>query len=156
MSHWSCVWESCRQPATQGAGDCLLCDRHFCRTHRQQPWHKCPKPDVCCTPTQISTIVAMLTLIYQENWESYYTRFAAAEARHIDELCLRIDRSKLCSRASMLREGIPCTVDLSRKSLSAMMGNQNCHAVITFDDSVRWLARFRLIRTLSPPREVRD
>ncbi|KAJ5356063.1 hypothetical protein N7517_010672 [Penicillium concentricum] len=37
-----------------------------------------------------------------------------------------------------------------------MMGNQNCHAEITFDDNVKWLARFRLVRTASPPREVRD
>ncbi|KAJ5848179.1 hypothetical protein N7455_012136 [Penicillium solitum] len=36
------------------------------------------------------------------------------------------------------------------------MGNQNCHAEITFDDNVKWLARFRLARTSSPPREVRD
>ncbi|KAJ6149264.1 hypothetical protein N7471_000463 [Penicillium samsonianum] len=36
------------------------------------------------------------------------------------------------------------------------MGNQNCHAEITFDDNVKWLARFRLTRTSSPPREVRD
>ncbi|KAJ5653022.1 hypothetical protein N7490_000025 [Penicillium lividum] len=36
------------------------------------------------------------------------------------------------------------------------MGNQNCHAEITFDDKVKWLARFRLARTSSPPREVRD
>jgi hypothetical protein len=56
----------------------------------------------------------------------------------------------------MLRKGISCTADLSRKSLSAMMGNQNCHAEITFHDNVKWLARFRLGRTSSPPREVRD
>lgn len=56
----------------------------------------------------------------------------------------------------MLREGVSCSVDLSRKSLSAMMGNQNCHAEITFDDNVKWLARFRLARTTSPPREVRE
>ena len=77
------------------------------------------------------------------------------EARQVDELCLRIDCSKLCSRASMLREGISCTVDLSLKSLTAMMGNQNCHVGITFDDNIRWLARFRLARTSSPPQEVR-
>ncbi|CAG7973466.1 unnamed protein product [Penicillium salamii] len=134
MPHWSCEYESCNKPAAQRAGDCLLCDRHFCRTHRREPWHKCPKPE--------------------ENWDSYSAQYAATEARHIDELCLRIDCSKLCFRASMLREGIPCTVDLSRKSL--MMGNQNIHAEITFDDNVKWLARFRLARTSSPPREVRD
>ncbi|KAJ5081649.1 hypothetical protein NUU61_009913 [Penicillium alfredii] len=37
-----------------------------------------------------------------------------------------------------------------------MMGNQNCHAEITFEDSVKWLGRFRLVKTSSPPQEVRD
>lgn len=55
----------------------------------------------------------------------------------------------------MLRNGIPCSVDLSRKSLSAMMGNQNCHVEITFQDNVRWIARFRLAKTSSPPSEIR-
>nr|XP_036576573.1 uncharacterized protein CTRU02_13566 [Colletotrichum truncatum]KAF6783330.1 hypothetical protein CTRU02_13566 [Colletotrichum truncatum] len=36
------------------------------------------------------------------------------------------------------------------------MGNQNCHAEIIFEDGVKWLARFRLPRTTSPPQEVRD
>ena len=35
-------------------------------------------------------------------------------------------------------------------------GNQNCHAEITFEDNVKWLARFRLQRTSSPPPEVRN
>lgn len=92
----------------------------------------------------------------QENWESYSAQYATTEAHHINELCRRIDASKLCSRASMLRGGISCAVELSRKSLSAMMGNQNCHVEITFQDNVKWLARFRLARTSSPPRVVRD
>ncbi|KAJ5159304.1 uncharacterized protein N7500_008955 [Penicillium coprophilum] len=37
-----------------------------------------------------------------------------------------------------------------------MMGGQNCHAEITFEDNVKWLARFRLFRTSSPPQEVRN
>ncbi|KAJ5770232.1 uncharacterized protein N7511_002283 [Penicillium nucicola] len=37
-----------------------------------------------------------------------------------------------------------------------MMGNQNCHAEIMFDDGVKWLARFRLTRTSTPPRQVCD
>ena len=36
------------------------------------------------------------------------------------------------------------------------MGNQNCHVDVTFQDGVSWLARFRLTKTSSPPREVRD
>lgn len=37
-----------------------------------------------------------------------------------------------------------------------MMGGQNCHAEITFQDGIKWLARLRLINTSSPPVEVRD
>ncbi|CAL5869727.1 uncharacterized protein PFLUO_LOCUS3957 [Penicillium psychrofluorescens] len=36
------------------------------------------------------------------------------------------------------------------------MGGQNCHAEVTFQDNVKWLARFRLVKTSSPPLEVRD
>ncbi|KAJ5101905.1 hypothetical protein NUU61_004127 [Penicillium alfredii] len=42
----------------------------------------------------------------------------------------------------MLGKGIPCTVELSREGLSAMMGNQNCRVGITF--------------TSSPPQEIHD
>lgn len=37
-----------------------------------------------------------------------------------------------------------------------MMGGQNCHADIVFDDSVVWLVRIRLSSPISPPPEVRD
>lgn len=136
MPLWLCEWEACKQPAVQRKGDCLLCDEHLCRTHLHEPWHKCPNPE--------------------RDWDSYSAQYSATEANHIDELCSRIDEAELCSRASTLRGGIPCTVDLSRKRLMAMMGNQNCHAEITFQDNVQWLARFRLTRTSSPPREVRN
>jgi hypothetical protein len=47
MPQWSCNWETCKRPAAQRVGDCLLCDKHFCRTHRLEPWHRCPDPEVC-------------------------------------------------------------------------------------------------------------
>lgn len=37
-----------------------------------------------------------------------------------------------------------------------MMGGQNCHAEIVFDDGVSWLARFRLDKVASPPVAARD
>lgn len=61
----------------------------------------------------------------------------AIEARHLDKLCLQIDCLKLCACTSMPREDIPCTVDLSRRILSAIMGKQNYHGEITFDDHVK-------------------
>ncbi|KAH9905127.1 hypothetical protein F4778DRAFT_695209 [Xylariomycetidae sp. FL2044] len=136
MPLWSCDWENCNQAAVQRAGDCILCDRHLCRTHLQDQWHKCPKPE--------------------ENWKEYCAQYVATETRQMDELCRRIDSSKLCTRASLLRGGIPCTADLSKRNLSSMMGGQNCHAEITFQDNVKWLARFRLAKTSSPPVEARD
>lgn len=76
----------------------------------------------------------------------------------MNELCERIDGLKLCERASQVRDGVnvPCAIDLSPKSLSAMMCGQNCHAEIRFEDGVVWLARFRLSNATSPPPDVRD
>ncbi|KAG6284997.1 hypothetical protein E4U46_006330 [Claviceps purpurea] len=37
-----------------------------------------------------------------------------------------------------------------------MMGGQNCHSEITFEDGVVWLARFRIVSAIAPPPEVRD
>lgn len=37
-----------------------------------------------------------------------------------------------------------------------MMGGQNCHAIITFNDGVEWIVRFRLEQVISPPPEMRD
>jgi aminoglycoside phosphotransferase (APT) family kinase protein len=37
-----------------------------------------------------------------------------------------------------------------------MMGGQNCHVEITFQDNVKWIARFRLEQPSSPPQELRD
>ncbi|KAI1378103.1 hypothetical protein F4677DRAFT_458802 [Hypoxylon crocopeplum] len=133
---WYCDWDDCKQPAVQRAGDCRLCNKHLCRTHLQDEWHKCPKPE--------------------ENWNEYASQYAAAEARQMDQLCRLIDSAKLCARASLCRGGIPCTVNSSVKSLSTMMGGQNCHAEITFEDNVKWLARFRLSNISSPPLEARD
>ncbi|KAI1119490.1 hypothetical protein F5Y14DRAFT_437992 [Nemania sp. NC0429] len=136
MSLWPCDWDNCEQPAVQRAGDCFLCDRHLCRTHLQDYWHKCPKRET--------------------NRKDYSAQYAATWARQISELYHRIDESKLCRRASLIRNGIPCTTNLSTETLSTMRGGQNCHAEITFQDNVKWIARFRLPQTSSPPVAVRD
>ncbi|KAI0198917.1 hypothetical protein F4808DRAFT_434249 [Astrocystis sublimbata] len=133
---WSCDWKDCQNPGVQRAGDCPLCYRHLCRKHIGDDWHKCPKPEV--------------------NWDEYASQYVAAETRQMNQLCARIDGEKLGARASSLRGGMPCTVNLSRKELSSMMGGQNCHAEITFHDGVKWLARFRVTNMASPPLEARD
>ncbi|KAI1426419.1 hypothetical protein F5Y12DRAFT_742148 [Xylaria sp. FL1777] len=133
---WPCDWDDCKKSAVQRAGDCPLCNRHLCRTHLQDKWHKCPKAE--------------------ENWSEYASLYATAETRQMDKLRCQIDGAKLCARASLCRGGIPCTVDLSAKSLAGRMGGQNCHAEITFEDNVKWLARFRLLNISSPPLEARD
>ncbi|KAF9885680.1 hypothetical protein FE257_012662 [Aspergillus nanangensis] len=136
MPQWWCGWEGCRGPAAQDSGDCLLCNRHLCRKHRRKPFHQCPTPE--------------------ENWAAYEKQYQAAETRDIAALRQRINHSALCLHASKLRGGKTCSVELSHEKLSTMLGNQNCHAEITFEDDVRWLARFRLERVTSPPRNIRD
>ncbi|KAK3380340.1 hypothetical protein B0T24DRAFT_190915 [Lasiosphaeria ovina] len=137
MTLWWCDWADCSQPAVQRAGDCLLCERHLCQTHLREPWHECPKPE--------------------EDWAAYSAQYVATEARQMAGLCSKINGPELCRRASDMRSGIPCTIDLSAASLSAMMGGQNCHAELLFGDGVAWLARFRLAtKVTSPPTVARD
>ncbi|KAI8628610.1 hypothetical protein F5Y19DRAFT_464980 [Xylariaceae sp. FL1651] len=76
---WLCNWVGCQSPAVQRAGDCLLCDRHLCKTHLQDQWHTCPKPET--------------------NWNEYSAWYAATESRRLEELCRRIDGRKLCALA---------------------------------------------------------
>ncbi|KAL7918220.1 hypothetical protein ACQKWADRAFT_304818 [Trichoderma austrokoningii] len=137
-SLWPCDWTDCQLPAVQQAGNCLLCNRHLCRLHLQEPWHACPNPE--------------------SNWSEYSAQYAAAEAQRLNELYQRINSVNLCARASQVRDGanVPCTIDLSPKSLSVMMGGQNCHAEIKFEDGVVWLARLRLSSAISPPPEVQE
>ncbi|KAF6811987.1 hypothetical protein CSOJ01_05425 [Colletotrichum sojae] len=94
----------------------------------------------------------------QTNWNEYSAQYVAAESRRLEDLCRKIDGGKLCKRASQMRSDadVPCTVDLSPKKLSAMMGGQNCHVDVVFADGVVWLARFRLSSPVSPPPKVRD
>ncbi|KAK0610583.1 hypothetical protein B0T17DRAFT_565496 [Bombardia bombarda] len=133
---WSCGWAGCELPAVQRTGDCLLCNRHLCRTHLGDQWHKCPKPET--------------------NWKEYSVQYAAADSQRLDELCRRINGENLCACASQLRGGVQCAVDLSPKKLRSLMGGQNCHAGVVFTDGVVWLARLRLSNVISPLPEVRD
>ncbi|KAK8000591.1 hypothetical protein PG990_013191 [Apiospora arundinis] len=136
MHLWDCEFQGCRRPALQGLGNCLLCDRHLCRHHLKAEWHKCPDPDL--------------------DWNTYSTQYANAEARRLASLAGQINVPKLLERASLLRGGIQCRTVLSPKALSAMMGGQNCHAIITFNDGVEWIVRFRLEQVISPPPGMRD
>ncbi|KAH7322687.1 hypothetical protein B0I35DRAFT_450033 [Stachybotrys elegans] len=80
---WPCDWEGCQSPAVQRAGDCLLCNKHLCRLHLEEQWHKCPKPE--------------------SNWNDYSKKYLAEEARRLDELYRKIDGAQLCIRASQVR-----------------------------------------------------
>ncbi|EGX89900.1 Protein kinase-like domain [Cordyceps militaris CM01] len=137
-SLWPCDVGGCQRPAVQNQGNCELCGKHLCRLHIQHQWHKCPSPEL--------------------NWKEYADQYAAGEAQRLDALCRQINGEKLCARASRLRgePPIPCQVDLSPKTLSKMMGGQNCHADVVFADGVVWIVRFRLVAPRAPPPHVRD
>lgn len=102
----------------------------------------------------------------QTDWEAFAAALVASENNCLDELCTRVNPKTLCSLASSLRRDqngtpgsdiISCTANLAREKLRSMMGGQNCHADIIFQDGVKWVARFRHMASgSSPPREIRD
>jgi hypothetical protein len=64
MALWLCDWVDCQKPAVQRAGDCPLCERHLCRTHLQDTWHTCPKPEVSISCRASSRDHAMVTILH--------------------------------------------------------------------------------------------
>jgi hypothetical protein len=102
-------------------------------------------------------------LIYSKpsakNEKLYDPAAREAERREITVLLDRINISELLSRASVLRNGVPCAtpqpLQYDRSQRSSVMGGMNYHIEIRFDDGVSWLARIRRVNGTSPPSDLR-
>ncbi|KAJ3579493.1 hypothetical protein NPX13_g1070 [Xylaria arbuscula] len=91
--------------------------------------------------------------------DSYDPAARAAEAEELTRLLKRIDTVALATRASALRNRIPCSIPplyYGREKRSTVMGGMNYHIGIRFDDGVEWIARIRRFNATSPPPELRD
>ncbi|KAI5859849.1 hypothetical protein GGS23DRAFT_264210 [Durotheca rogersii] len=138
MPMWTCEFASCDNPAVRNLGDCILCNRHLCSNHLQREFHACPK---------------------WENADTYDPAARAAEADELTRLIEKINTPALATRASHLRQGIPCSVPplrYDRAARSSVMGGMNYHIEIRFSDGVQWIARVRRFNATSPPAGLRD
>ncbi|KAF2454211.1 hypothetical protein BDY21DRAFT_387627 [Lineolata rhizophorae] len=125
MPMWLCDFEGCRRPAVRTFGDCILCNRHLCSDHLQHAFHGCPK---------------------WEDADIYDPAARAAEARELTELIEKINIPALVARASLLRQGIPCSIPLlqyDRSTRSSVMGGMNYYVELSFDDGIKWIACIR-------------
>lgn len=71
----------------------------------------------------------------------------------------KINTSALATRASHLRQGVPCSIpplQYDRATRSSVMGGMNYHIDVRFDDGVTWIARVRRCNATSPPTALRD
>ncbi|RDW62925.1 phosphotransferase family protein [Aspergillus mulundensis] len=135
---WSCDVERCDKPSVRTDGACILCNRHLCATHVDDPYHKCP------------------------NWEDaelWCPAASEAEKREVTTLFNKIIVTALLSRASHLRKGVPCSLAKDLKydpsTRGSVMGGQNIHVEIQFEDGILWLARIRRVNAMSPPLDLR-
>ncbi|KAI0469950.1 hypothetical protein GGR56DRAFT_668346 [Xylariaceae sp. FL0804] len=138
MPMWLCEFEHCRRPAVRTLGECVLCNRRLCCEHVKPIFHDCPK---------------------WEDAEAYDPAARAAEEREIQELITKIDTHALEARASLLRDGVPCSIPpllYDRGTRSAVMGGMNYHVEVCFDDDIKWIARIRRFNATSPPPPLRD
>jgi hypothetical protein len=80
--------------------------------------------------------------------------------RAISTLLENINRNTLQLRAEHLRDGIKCVVNLPSAEEAYfnfnVVGGQNYHGLIVFEDGKTWLARFRLPNHNEPPRQERN
>lgn len=152
---WVCDVETCTQPAVRTQGECSLCNRHLCFHHVGAEFHQCPRWEVCAT----HHLSFSETLRGKQDAEAFDPAAREAEQREIDALLGKIDVGALTTRASKMREGIPCSVPALRydsKKRSSVMGGMNYHLDIQFEDGIVWLARIRRINATSPPPALRD
>ncbi|KAE8153349.1 hypothetical protein BDV25DRAFT_149605 [Aspergillus avenaceus] len=136
---WTCDIKGCDRVAVRTRGEYVICGRHLCANHIARDFHTCP--------------------VWQDG-EQYNVAARIAENEEITKLLASINVSALLSRASDLRNGIPCslseTLQYDRSTRRTVMGGMNYHIGIRFEDGVVWLARIRRSNATSPPPDLRD
>ncbi|KAK6540829.1 hypothetical protein TWF694_008217 [Orbilia ellipsospora] len=111
------------------------------------------------------TLHSRLSQLENKDGDNYWSLYDTAKAAQFEDFLARINFKSIESKASCLRDGIPCRIpafalegDLSkRKELAlAQTGGQNCNIDVVFEDGVTWLARIRLDDPLIPPKDTRN
>ena len=91
--------------------------------------------------------------------KSYDPAAREAERKEMTALFGKINVTALLSRASSLRNGVPCCttrpLQYDRFTRSSVMGGMNYHIEIRFQDGISWLARIRRLNATSPPPDLR-
>lgn len=99
----------------------------------------------------------MITDPYQDE-KNYDPAAREAERAEITHLLSNINIPALVSRASDLRNGMPCSLPRNlgydRSTRSLVTGGMNYHIEIQFEDGVVWLARIRRNNATSPPLDL--
>ena len=133
-------------------GNCELCNRHLCGNHLDDSSaHLCPKTDVP-SPWLEQDETDIREQKPDEVGKWIEARRESKES-HLRRLIREINITALCTRASLLRNGMNCSVWLPReheclKSLD--FGGFNLHVDIKFNDGIVWIARFRLLKINRP------
>ncbi|EEH10611.1 conserved hypothetical protein [Histoplasma capsulatum G186AR] len=95
----------------------------------------------------------------EKDEESYDPAAREAEQKEMAILLSKVNVSALLSRASSLRDGVPCSLtrplQYDRSARSSVMGGMNYHIEIQFQDGLSWLARIRRLNATSPPPDLR-
>lgn len=157
MPMWTCDIQDCSKPAVRNSGDCVLCNRHLCWLHLRRPFHQCPLWEVSAKIPASCERVDWLT--FQQDAGRYDPAARESESREMNTLFRNINTEALISRASELRNGIPCSIpalSYDREKRSSVMGGMNYHVDVVFEDGVVWLARIRRFNATSPPSALRD
>lgn len=95
----------------------------------------------------------------EEQADAWNTASKKATRVEVDRLIASVNTEALCSRASALRNGVPCTVPVLTSKpggLRTLMGGMNYHIPITFANGEEWMCRIRRSNASSPPQELQD
>ncbi|KAL9118240.1 MAG: hypothetical protein Q9187_005217 [Circinaria calcarea] len=102
-------------------------------------------------------------LCQDDDPDAYYAAYNSSKKNLLLKHLGQINVTALLSVASKIRAGVPCVVpalmpntkgELDLEAVLGLMGVQNCHVEIKFQDGVVWLARIPLDDPLLSPKQT--
>jgi hypothetical protein len=133
MAMWTCHLANCSKACVSPIWQCIICDRHLCAKHLGSVYLSSARREVRICPHYTPHQLA----IKQEE-QLYDPISQEAEQKGITKLLTKNIIPALLSRASHMRNGVPCSLPQSLQYDHAkhtlIMGGMNCRTQIQFED----------------------
>jgi hypothetical protein len=111
-----------------------------------------------------SNIIPNAVIVQDNNPDAFFKEYDSAKQRHLQALLKKVNFDALRSKASGLRNNVPCYIPAAAALSECeqtvpdvildQTGGQNCNLDICFEDGVVWMVRLRFEEPTVLPRDA--